>query len=380
MRRSKYSRRSGESGSFWLSFSDMMSVLVLIFIFVIFSMLYSLDKTKVGLEELRTQYAAAMTELDTSKAEQERLVILLAEQETELETAKAERDSQNELVLSLTAENNSLKTENESLTSENSALSQKYLLLVQDKTMLENSINSLDAQISSLQAQLKQKQTEYDQLAASAAGSSQLISSYESEIASYKKQLEETQRSLETMLGIKTQIIERLSMELARNSISVEVDSQTGAISLSGGALFDTGKTELKEGGTAYLDRVLPVYFSVLMSDEFRPYIAEIVIEGHTDSQGTYISNLLLSQQRAYAVANYVLSEDYMSRVLRLNANGRNELLTLVSASGRSESALKYDVYGREDMNASRRVEIKFRLKDDETIEATRILLGLLSE
>ena len=35
---------SRETGSFWLSFSDMMSVLVLVFIFVIFSMMLSLVK------------------------------------------------------------------------------------------------------------------------------------------------------------------------------------------------------------------------------------------------------------------------------------------------------------------------------------------------
>ena len=37
---------SGNSGSFWLSFSDMMSVLVLIFIFVIFSMIYNLKQAQ----------------------------------------------------------------------------------------------------------------------------------------------------------------------------------------------------------------------------------------------------------------------------------------------------------------------------------------------
>ena len=49
----------------------------------------------------------------------------------------------------------------------------------------------------------------------------------------------------------------------------------------------------------------------VLFSDEYRDYVSEIIIEGHTDSVGSYIDNLLLSQQRAYNVASYVLADDY---------------------------------------------------------------------
>ena len=40
----KKNAASGSNGSFWLSFSDMMSVLVLIFIFVIFSMMFTLNE------------------------------------------------------------------------------------------------------------------------------------------------------------------------------------------------------------------------------------------------------------------------------------------------------------------------------------------------
>ena len=44
MKRYRKQTASSSNGSFWLSFSDMMSVLVLIFIFVIFSMMFTLNE------------------------------------------------------------------------------------------------------------------------------------------------------------------------------------------------------------------------------------------------------------------------------------------------------------------------------------------------
>ena len=74
----------------------------------------------------------------------------------------------------------------------------------------------------------------------------------------------------------------------------------------------------------------------MLLSDEFRSYVAEIIIEGHTDSNGTYLHNLQLSQERALSVANYVLGDSFMSDTLGLNASAKKTLLGLVTASGRS--------------------------------------------
>ena len=161
----------------------------------------------------------------------------------------------------------------------------------------------------------------------------------------------------------------------------MDVDQQTGAIILYGAMLFDSGKIDLKESGQRYLDNFLPVYLSVLLSDEFRPYIAEIVIEGHTDSTGrtgtdAYLYNLELSQQRALAVANYVLDWNYMRRTLRLSEADAYSFRRMVTASGRSFSSLIYDANGTENKEASRRVEIKFSLIDEESVVATQRIIN----
>ena len=89
------------------------------------------------------------------------------------------------------------------------------------------------------------------------------------------------------------------------------------------------------------------------------------MIEGHTDSDGGYLFNLNLSQKRAYAVLNYLLTLDFTKK---------NNIKPLLVASGRSylDIIKNGDV---ENKQASRRIEIKFRLKNDDAMnEIERIL------
>jgi chemotaxis protein MotB len=96
-----------------------------------------------------------------------------------------------------------------------------------------------------------------------------------------------------------------------------------------------------------------------------RPYLDRIIIEGHTDSDGGYLYNLELSQKRALAVMNYLLS---------LPIAQKYRLKKYLVASGRAymDPILRNGV---EDKEASRRIEIKFTLKNREQMyEIERIL------
>ena len=98
-------------------------------------------------------------------------------------------------------------------------------------------------------------------------------------------------------------------------------------------------------------------------------YVGEIVIEGHTDTAGSYLTNLRLSQNRALSVAEYCLQLSTLTR------SQVSQLQSLLTAKGRSFSDPIYRADGSVDMDASRRVEFKFRLKDAEMIdEMNRIL------
>ena len=121
---------------------------------------------------------------------------------------------------------------------------------------------------------------------------------------------------------------------------------------------------KLTEESQSVLREIIPMYLGVLLQDNYLPYIAEIIIEGHTDTDGTYDSNMTLSFNRADSVAKFCmnpgngLAQEQIDRFQRL-----------LTVNGRSYSDPIYEAPDRVDMASSRRVEIKFRLKEDEMIE-----------
>lgn len=118
---------------------------------------------------------------------------------------------------------------------------------------------------------------------------------------------------------------------------------------------------EWQKASTEQMQKIVDS-ISVLLGKDFSPYVAEIIIEGHTDTDGGYMYNLQLSQNRAFAVVSYCLDENNHF----LSDSQLEELRVLLTANGRSWSAPIYAADGTVDMQASRRVEIKFRLKDEE--------------
>ena len=122
-------------------------------------------------------------------------------------------------------------------------------------------------------------------------------------------------------------------------------------------------KYDLKPEGKAVLKKFLPKYINVLLRDCFKEYIAEIIIEGHTDTNGSYLYNLKLSQDRALSVATFCLKDkNYL-----FSPSQTSELRKILTANGRSFSDPILNKNGKGiDMSASRRVEFKFRLKNEE--------------
>ena len=117
------------------------------------------------------------------------------------------------------------------------------------------------------------------------------------------------------------------------------------------------------------LDRFIPVYLGVLLQERYLDYLGEIIIEGHTDTQGSYMTNLRLSQDRAFSVATYCLE------MPSLTSQQQTLLRSILTATGRSYSDPVYNADGTVNMDASRRVEFKFSLKDAEMIDEMNRLL-----
>lgn len=179
--------------------------------------------------------------------------------------------------------------------------------------------------------------------------------------ASFIKQKEEVLKAQEQKLkafhSLEQKLIENL--ESAVFDQSVRVNPQTGVLQIESGVLFGEGESQLRADSKVRLRKVFETYIQVVLQEEYAAFLKNIDIVGHTNSNGTYLFNLQLSQQRALTV---------MKALLGHAGEKRAQLETLVVASGRAFAEPILTEAGREDPIASRRIEIKFRLKEDEML------------
>lgn len=183
------------------------------------------------------------------------------------------------------------------------------------------------------------------------------------ELANYQQNMNETQQTIEELTSTRIKIISMLQEEFEKEDMNIVIDTNTGAIKLDETILFDTDKSTLKKQGKDFLKKFIPIYLSILLEDEdIKSEVSQIIIEGHTDNEGGYVYNLQLSQARSLSVAEYLLGNE-------LKYKEKNELKNYLSINGRSYSEPIYKSDGKTvDKKASRRVEIKFRLKEEETL------------
>jgi outer membrane protein OmpA-like peptidoglycan-associated protein len=105
------------------------------------------------------------------------------------------------------------------------------------------------------------------------------------------------------------------AVQSLRQIANVQEESRGTVITLDGAVLFTTGKSELIALAQQKLDQVAE---ALKQSDSPR-----IVVEGYTDSRGADDANLKLSQQRAEAVRNYLVSRGVKSE--SISAVGKGE-------------------------------------------------------
>ena len=224
------------------------------------------------------------------------------------------------------------------------------------------------------QSALKTKEEEQALLQLQLAEQADRLAAMQTVLESQKAEMLAYQKRIDAMIGVRTKIIQDLSQALKNAGLDVHPDDVTGDIMLKGNVCFDSNSSTIKEEGRAWLAPFLPVYLDVLMRPEYADYVGEIIIEGHTDDQGGYMTNLKLSQNRALSVAEFCLTD------LNLNSRQVARLQELLTAKGRSFSDLKYTDETRTvvDREGSRRVEFKFRLKDAEMIQEMNKILSTL--
>ena len=196
------------------------------------------------------------------------------------------------------------------------------------------------------------------------------IAAKQEEVDATQEELRATKSQLQDIVGVRTDIIRALQESLDGSSMTV--DAQNGSITFSSDVLFRYNSAVLTENSKNTLREVIPTYLSVLLQADYRPYIAEIIVEGHTDTEGGYGSNMELSFARANAVATFCQNSKN-----GLTDDQITALQNVLTVNGRSYSSPVYKEGTSEvDMAASRRVEIKFRLKEDEMIDKINEVLN----
>ena len=380
--RARIRRRGHADGVNWLSFSDLMSSLLLIFILIMFYIMYQyFDMYEIKMAEIaRQQYDLdqANTELDEKTAKLTEAEQKMIAQQIRLDAAQKDLDDAESVLASQQAElatAQSLLTEKENeIAAQKATLdalglqldAQQQQIAVQQQT-LSAQRQTMDEQQKTMDAQqlkLNEQQVTMD--------AQQLrLDQQQQTLQDQQQTLQDQQQQIEQLVGLKTRIITSLSAALRAAGITAQVDPANGAIALESDVLFAYNKYELSESGKRFIDRFLPVYLNVLFSEDYGPYLAEVIVEGHTDTTGDYITNLRLSQQRALAVAAYVLADDYTG----ITPTQKRLLRDLATANGRSFSDPVYAADGSVDMDASRRVVFKFRLTDEQMIQQLKAIL-----
>ncbi len=359
-----YNNNKENNENFWISYADLMAGLLFVFILVIGAIIIKYLYTQTDLQAIKTDLEKEKLALNMSEEELKSRTSQLEDINKKLKSSLEENtrlafdlaqsqklysqleENQENLKLSLDDALKNVNLSNEEI-EKLKALLLDYELKLKDET---NKLDSLQVKLDEKNNFIKLKDDELGLL------QDKLLE----QLKVHQKLVEEfdiTKTKIKHLTGIKLTVITKLKEKLGN---SIDIDSKSGAIKFSSNILFGQGEYKLKEDSKEELKSILKNYMSALFdNNDIKKYIDSIIIEGHTNSDGTYLANLELSQQRALEVMKFLFESNIVNKDL---------LTKYVSASGRSYSDMILQK-GVEDKNASRRIEIKFRIKNEAAIK-----------
>ena len=363
-------KESDNSANFWISYADLMAGLLFVFILLIGAIVSKSIILKSNLHEKEDKLTEISQTLKIKEKNLESLTLSLASTKSEIEEKtklidskdknllatqktlklrKSEIDKLNKMLLAANTQQDLLSnkiilvqnllkdTKNEKATFKKQLRDYKGKVIVLSSQIsdVNESIQLKDEKLLHLLNALDEQETKYDGLI---------------------EKLQSQKSKIKSLTGIKLKVVAALKEELGDK---VAIDKNSGSLRVSSNILFDSGSAKLKEGAKVELKKVFEEYIGALVTNpKIKPHLDKIIIEGHTDSDGGYLYNLSLSQKRAFAVMNYLLTLDFAKE---------HHIQPLMIASGRAYlDAIK--VEGVEDKDASRRIEIKFRLKNEDAM------------
>ncbi len=326
---------TNEDNNFWISYADLMAGLLFVFILLIGAIV---SKSLILKSELSTT-EVLLNQKNKNLTKNERMLRLQIDEIAKLnkmlvESNTREAQLQDKIIIA----NTEIKKSVDSLKNSKKSLDDykgRVLILSNELSSSKDKVKITDDKLLKLLNAMDEKQTKYNSLLAN---------------------LQSQKAKIKSLTGIKLRVVEALKRALGDK---IDIDKKTGSLRLASNILFDRGESVLKSEAKVELKKSFEEYIGTLVRNrKIRKHLDKIIIEGHTDSDGSYIFNLKLSQDRALAVMEYLLTLDFSSRY---------NIRPLMIASGRAYlDTIKRR--GVEDKEASRRIEIKFRLKNEDAM------------
>jgi len=384
-----FRKKSTDEGSnFWISYADLMAGLLFVFILLIGAIVSKSIILKSNLhekEERLTQISQTLkdkeTALDNLSISLAKNIALLGEKDKNLAENKKDIADKEKLIdakdksiskskKTLVLREDEIKKLNKMLLQANTQqdiLSEKVVIV---QNLLKDTNSTLQKEKKSFAKRLKDYKGQVIVLSDQLTDINQTVENKDKKLLKLLNALDERatqydglieklqsqKAKIKSLTGIKLKVVAALKEELGSK---INIDKNSGSLRLASNILFDKGSAILKDEAKTELKQSFEEYIGALVTNpKIKPHLDRIIIEGHTDSDGGYLYNLDLSQRRAFAVMNYLLSLDFATE---------HNIKPLMIASGRAYlDAVK--VKGAEDKEASRRIEIKFRLKNEDAM------------
>lgn len=360
-----------ERSNFWISYADLMAGLLFVFILLIGAIVSksiilksslhekedkltqvskNLQDKENKLEDVTATLSKNKSLLNEKESLIEKQLRTIEQRDEELKFTRSEIEKLNKMLLEVNTKKDQL---NSQITIVQNILSDKEKMIEQK----DKSLKDYEGKVVVLSNQLTDTQKKVDIQDEKMLALLNAMDEQETKYDDLVAKLQEQKAKIKSLTGIKLKVITALKEELGDK---VNIDKTSGSLKVASNVLFDSGSYELKEESKNELKKAFVEYIGTLVnSPKIKPHLDKIIIEGHTDSDGGYLYNLELSQKRAFAVMNFLLSLDFAKE---------QNIQPLLIASGRAYlDAIM--VNGVEDKEASRRIEIKFRLKNQDAME-----------
>ena len=341
--------------------------------------LEELRKAREQLEKERAELQKAREQLEKDREELRKAQEQLEKDRAELQKTQEQLEKDRAALAQLEKELEELRKAQKQLEKDREELRKAQEQLEKDREELRKAQEQLEKdreELRKAQEQLKKEQEELrkaqeqlrlEQEAFRAEKEAAATPPLESE--DWQREIQrgiEKQQAILDQYSLRSRIIASQSSAFENSGLNITINRDTGNISTPNFILFDAGSSELSDEGKQFLDAFIPLYLEVLMLPEYESNISEVIIEGHTDS--SFSADMELSRQRAAQVIAYSLQMPALTEAQRAYLADRATFI------GRGFTDPVFDENGQINREASRRVELKFQIRDNHLLAETELV------